>query len=161
RGQFSEHPTCDAAAVSGVIAQRIEDLTRRGKWSKWNEFQDQCEMLPDRALLLAPGGAGKTLAAGRGIASRGKARAGHRGLVLFPTRATATEGFKDYVSWAPEAAAALMHGTAEYDLDGMFDAEDPRRGKRFADTDPRLYALRHWSKRFFSATVDQFLGFMA
>jgi CRISPR-associated endonuclease/helicase Cas3 len=161
RGQFPELPSCDAVTVTGIISQRIQDLTKRGKWSKWNEFQDQCEMLPDRALLLAPCGAGKTLAAWRWIASRLKVRPVNRVLFLYPTRATATEGFKDYVSWAPEAAAALMHGTAEYDLDGMFEAEDPRRGKRFADTDPRLYALRHWSKRFFSATVDQFLGFMA
>src|SRR5687767_11590141 len=61
--QFPEVPTCDAAAVAGVIERRVGDLTKRGKWSKWNEFQDHCETLPDRALLLAPCGAGKTLAA--------------------------------------------------------------------------------------------------
>jgi CRISPR-associated endonuclease/helicase Cas3 len=43
----------------------------------------------------------------------------------------------------------------------MFDAEDPRAGKKFVDLDPRLFALQHWSKRIVSATVDQFLGFMA
>ncbi|MDB5307801.1 MAG: CRISPR-associated helicase Cas3 [Gemmataceae bacterium] len=161
RGQFSEKPTCDADIIGGVIRGRIDDLTCRGKWSNWNEFQDHCETLPDRALLLAPCGAGKTLAAWRWIAGRVKDRPVNRVLFLYPTRATATEGFKDYVSWAPEAVAALMHGTAGYDLDGMFAAEDPRRGKKFADTDPRLFAMQHWSKRVVSATVDQFLGFMA
>ena len=161
RGQFSETPTCDADTIRNVIQGRIDDLTRRGKWSKWNEFQDHCETLSDRALLLAPCGAGKTLAAWRWISGRVKTRPVNRVLFLYPTRATATEGFKDYVSWAPEAAAALMHGTAGYDLDGMFDAEDPRRGKKFAEVDPRLFALQHWSKRIVSATVDQFLGFMA
>jgi CRISPR-associated endonuclease/helicase Cas3 len=161
RGQFSETPTCDARTIEGVIRGRIEDLTRRGKWSKWNEFQDHCEALPDRALLLAPCGAGKTLAAWRWIVGRVKNRPVNRVLFLYPTRATATEGFKDYVSWAPEAHAGLMHGTAGYDLDGMFDAEDPRAGKNFADLDPRLFALQHWSKQIVSATVDQFLGFMA
>jgi CRISPR-associated endonuclease/helicase Cas3 len=81
-------------------------------------------------------------------------------LFLYPTRATATEGFKDYVSWAPESGGALMHGTADYDLDGMFPSEDSRYAKSFA-TDPRLFALRFWSKRVFSATVDQFLAFMS
>ena len=161
RGQFSEKPACDAQTIGNVIQKRIDDLTRRGKWTKWNEFQDHCETLPDRALLLAPCGAGKTLAAWRWIAGRVKTRPVNRVLFLYPTRATATEGFKDYVSWAPEAAAGLMHGTAGYDLDGMFDAEDPRAGKKFADLDPRLFALQHWSKRIVSATVDQFLGFMA
>jgi CRISPR-associated endonuclease/helicase Cas3 len=161
RSQFSETPTCDAATVWGVIEARKSDLSNRGKWSKWNEFQDQCETLPDRALLLAPCGAGKTLAAWRWIAGRVKTCPVNRVLFLYPTRATATEGFKDYVSWAPEAHAGLIHGTAGYDLDGMFDAEDPRAGKKFASIDPRLFALQHWSKRIVSATVDQFLGFMA
>ncbi len=82
-------------------------------------------------------------------------------IFLYPTRATATEGFKDYVSWAPEADAKLMHGTAGYDLDGMFPAEDSRKEKRFSETDSRLFAIQHWSKRVFSATVDQFFAFMS
>jgi CRISPR-associated endonuclease/helicase Cas3 len=72
RGQFSEKLTCDAHMIEGVIQGCVDDLTQRGKWSKWNEFQDQCETLPDRALLLAPCGAGKTLAAWRWIVGRVK-----------------------------------------------------------------------------------------
>lgn len=160
-GQFPETPICDSTAVAGVIDRRIDDLKSQGKWKDWNDFQTQCESLPDRALLLAPCGAGKTLAAWRWIAGQLKVRPVNRVLFLYPTRATATEGFKDYVSWAPDADAALMHGTAGYDLDGMFSADDPRAKKSFAATDPRLFALQHWSKRFVSATVDQFFGFMA
>ena len=63
-----------------------------------------------------------------------------RVLFLYPTRATATEGFKDYVSWAPEVDAILMQGTADFDLDDMFPAEDPRTGKIFNGVDPRLFA---------------------
>jgi CRISPR-associated endonuclease/helicase Cas3 len=101
------------------------------------------------------------LAAWRWIATQVKDRPVKRAIFLYPTRATATEGFKDYVSWAPEGDAQLLHGTAEFDLDGMFPAEDPRRDKRFLDTDPRLFAIQHWSKRIFSATVDQFFAFMS
>lgn len=160
QGQFDRAPLCDLAAVNGVVDGRIEQLTEQGRWKNWSAFQDDCATLPDRALLLAPCGSGKTLAAWRWIAGRVGERPVQRVLFLYPTRATATEGFKDYVSWAPEAAA-LVHGTAGYDLDGMFAAEDPRRGKSFAAVDPRLYSLQHWSKRIFSATVDQFLGFMS
>ena len=166
-GQFEEQPDCDEAFIRGIVQKRVEDLAARGKWyggtewdgSGWNSFQKECDGLPDRSLLLAPCGSGKTLAAWRWIAAQVKNWPVKRVLFLYPTRATATEGFKDYVSWAPEDAAALVHGTAGYDLDGMFPAEDPR-SKREAD-DPRLFALRHWPKRVFSATADQFLAFMA
>jgi CRISPR-associated endonuclease/helicase Cas3 len=84
RGQFSETPTCDAGTIWGVIEARKEELAKRKKWSKWNEFQDHCETLPDRALLLAPCGAGKTLAAWRWIAGRVKNRPVNRGAVPVP-----------------------------------------------------------------------------
>lgn len=161
REQFSEIPTCDGRTIEELTLARIADLIDHDKWTKWNDFQNHCETLPDRALLLAPCGAGKTLAAWRWIKGRVLNRPVNRVLFLYPTRATATEGFKDYVSWAPEAHAGLMHGNAGYDLDGMFDAEDPRAGKNFAELDPRLFALQHWPKRIVSATIDQFFGFMA
>jgi CRISPR-associated endonuclease/helicase Cas3 len=81
-------------------------------------------------------------------------------LFLYPTRATTTEGFRDYVSWAPEAEAALMHGTSEFDLQGMFDNDsDPRHNLSY-EAERRLFALGYWGRRAFSATVDQFLAFL-
>ena len=86
-----------------------------------------------------------------------------RVLFLYPTRATATEGFRDYVSWAPEDEAGLLSGTADYELQGMFetpdDSQDPRNRRDYR-SDPRLFALGHWKKRIFSATADQFFPFM-
>lgn len=157
--QFTTSALCDHTTIWSVIQKRVDDLARRGKWAKWNSFQDACETLPERALLLAPCGSGKTLAAWRWIAAQVQRQPVKRVFFLYPTRATATEGFKDYVSWAPETAT-LVHGTAEYDLEDMFPAEDPRYGNKFS-TDPRLFALRLWSKQIFSATVDQFLAFMS
>jgi CRISPR-associated endonuclease/helicase Cas3 len=146
-----------------VIAGRVEELRRQGRWRGWSAFQAACDGLPGRALLLAPCGSGKTLAAWRWIAARLAERPAARVIFLYPTRATATEGFRDYVSWAPEADAALMHGTAEYDLEGLFtnpdDPGDPRHAKRF-EAEQRLYALGFWTRRVFSATVDQFLAFL-
>lgn len=88
-----------------------------------------------------------------------------RVVFLYPTRGTATEGFRDYVAWAPEAEASLVHGTSRYELDAI--ARNPNetpsaRGRRFSlsQEDDRMYSLGYWSRRFFSATVDQFLGFM-
>jgi CRISPR-associated endonuclease/helicase Cas3 len=85
-----------------------------------------------------------------------------RVIFLYPTRGTATEGFRDYVSWAPETDAALVHGTSMYDLEGLFNDvgdDDPRSEKAF-ESHARLFALKQWPKRIFSATVDQFLAFL-
>jgi CRISPR-associated endonuclease/helicase Cas3 len=162
---FDESSLCDETFVwQRVIDPRVEQLRRAGKWKDWSEFQKLAERLDDRALLLEPCGAGKTLAAWRWIASRLLGgRTAKRLIFLYPTRATATEGFRDYVSWAPEDEAGLMHGTAEYDLEGMFEnPEDPgdKRGEKDFETDMRLFAVGFWHKRVFSATVDQFLAFM-
>jgi CRISPR-associated endonuclease/helicase Cas3 len=151
-----------------VIEPRLDHLRAKNRWNDsngrggWNEFQVVCATKPKRTLLLAPCGAGKTLAAWRWIAEQ--CRDGVlRVIFLYPTRATATEGFRDYVSWAPEDEATLMHGTAEYELQDIFgnpgEGADPRREKDFA-VDSRLFALGAWSKRIFAATVDQFFAFL-
>jgi CRISPR-associated endonuclease/helicase Cas3 len=158
-------PACDAAFIEEISGRRVGQLKTLNKWEKWTDFQLLCDHLAERALLLAPCGSGKTLAAWRWIAAQVKrlveeGRPVSRVIFLYPTRATAKEGFRDYVSWAPEADARLMHGTADYDLKGMFSSEDdPRYGLTY-QTNRRLYALRFWTSRVFSATVDQFLAFM-
>lgn len=143
-----------------VIAPRIKRLRETNRWNDWSRFQTRTAELPPRALLLAPCGSGKTLAAWRWIATHAESGVGHC-LFLYPTRATATEGFRDYVSWAPEDEAALMHGSAAYELEGMFanpEDIDSRSEKRF-EPDARLRGLGFWPKRVFSATADQFLAF--
>lgn len=143
-----------------IVAPRcrqIEAKTR--KPFVFSDFQLEAAGLPDRALLLASCGSGKTLAAwkwGMGVASR---RIIRRFIFLYPTRGTATEGFKDYVAWAPESDGALLHGTSKYELQDMFDNTDSRYDKDFLAND-RLFAVGFWQKRIFSATVDQFLSFM-
>jgi CRISPR-associated endonuclease/helicase Cas3 len=146
---------------NNVVLPRICEIeTKSSKPVVLQDFQRQAATLGERALLLAPCGSGKTLAAWHWIESRLQQKPASRVLFLYPTRATATEGFRDYVSWAPEEEAALAHGTASYDLEDMFDnPEDSRTGKDFI-ADDRLYALGLWPKRIFSATVDQFLAFM-
>lgn len=143
-----------------VISPRVGQIERaRGRFA-WSDFQEASETLARRALLLAPCGSGKTLAAWRWIKARLRERPAARVIFLYPTRATATEGFRDYVSWAPEADASLLTGTAAYELEGMFEnPDDEKHGKDFT-TEERLYALGFWQRRIFSATVDQFLGFM-
>jgi CRISPR-associated endonuclease/helicase Cas3 len=143
-----------------VIAPRIEYLKQKHRWTGWYDFQLAADKLPERTLLLAPCASGKTLAAWRWISAQAARRPIARVIFLYPTRGTATEGFRDYISWAPEADAALVHGTSEYELGGMFEnVQDDRRQKNFT-TEDRLFALAYWQRRIFSATVDQFLGFM-
>jgi len=145
-----------------IIDRRVQQMKEAGHWIGFTDFQIACDTLPDRALLLAPCGSGKTLAAWRWIAARLKDKPRGHALFLYPTRATAREGFKDYVSWAPEADAALMHGTSAFDLADMFEtpAEKGDRGQRNYLAEDRLFSLGYWSKRAFSATVDQFMAFM-
>jgi len=161
---FAGQPLCDADIQSEIIAPRLAQIeARTGQPFVWHGFQNAAATLPERALLLSSCGSGKTLAAWRWIAARLRERPAMRAIFLYPTRASATEGFRDYVALAPEDEGALLHGTAAYELEGLFDQPlepgDPRRGKEFG-LDPRLYALGAWSRRIFAATVDQFLGFM-
>ena len=143
-----------------VIAPRVEDIRKQTGEFRYTDFQLAADRLPERALLLASCGSGKTLAAWRWIKARAAIRPVARAIFLYPTRATATEGFRDYVSWAPEADAALMHGTSVYELAGLFkNTSDPRHGRDYTAED-RLFALAYWPRRIFSATVDQFLGFL-
>jgi CRISPR-associated endonuclease/helicase Cas3 len=128
-----------------------------------HEFQAKLSFQSHRTLLLAGCGVGKTLAAWIWAEAQSKKYQISKVIFLYPTRGTALEGFKDYVGWAPEADAALITGTARYELEAM--RENPDGGENTqkvyrTEADERLYALSFWSKRFFSATVDQFLSFM-
>jgi CRISPR-associated endonuclease/helicase Cas3 len=147
-----------------VIRPRIDQLRRAGRWDEkkgLSEFQRDIAVQGLRVLLTTPCGSGKTLAAWNWIKAQVDKNPTARVVFLYPTRATATEGFRDYVSWAPESDAALMSGTADYDLQGMFESpDDVRHGRNYQQTDPRLFALGQWRKRIFSATADQFFPFL-
>ena len=138
--------------------QQIEQKT--GKPFELKKFQEKATELNSRLLLLSGCGTGKTIFAYKwqqGILKH--YQVGHV-IFLYPTRGTATEGFKDYVSWCPESDGSLLTGTAPYELKAM--SENPSESTKYKDftTDERLYALGFWGKRFFSATVDQFLSFL-
>ncbi|AUT04614.1 CRISPR-associated helicase/endonuclease Cas3 (plasmid) [Nostoc sp. CENA543] len=127
---------------------------------KLRDFQKKAIDLPSRLLLLSGCGSGKTIFAYKWQQGVVKHQQVGRVIFLYPTRGTATEGFKDYVSWSPEAEASLLTGTAAYEIQDMQqNPSESIKDKNFA-TDERLYALGFWGKRFFSATVDQFLSFL-
>lgn len=150
--------------------KRELELAQRAKDPGWafsyHKFQDGAAEIGDRGLLFAGCGAGKTMAAWRWADAVARRRPIGRVVFLYPTRGTATEGFRDYVGHAPEGTAALLHGTSPYELEGMQANPDERpaslRDKHLQpdETEARLFALGLWSKRYFSATVDQFLSFM-
>jgi len=144
-----------------VIDPRKAQLSRSRPFA-WHSFQNGAAELGRRGLLLAACGAGKTLAAWRWASSVSKKEELGRVIFLYPTRGTATEGFRDYVAHAPEGEAALVHGTSAYELAGMMEnPPESLRGKDVVDeAEERLFSLGLWNKRFFSATVDQFLGFL-
>ena len=149
---------------AGVLQPRITELG--GRWQGWHRFQEGAATVGRRALLLAGCGAGKTLAAWRWAQAVSASEPIGRVVFLYPTRGTATEGFRDYVGHAPEGEAVLVHGTSAYELAGMMDNPEEvppsLRGKNVApdESEARLFGLGLWTKRYFSATVDQFLGFV-
>jgi CRISPR-associated endonuclease/helicase Cas3 len=150
--------------LKAIIQPRIHDLTRKsGEDFEFHEFQKRIASQGDHVLLLAGCGMGKTLAAWNWANEVSKNRKISKVIFLYPTRGTATEGFKDYVSWAPEADASLLHGTSEYELDSMIgNPEEAQKNQKYKikEDDERLFALAYWTKKFFSATADQFLSFL-
>lgn len=144
-----------------ILQPRYQDIAKKSnKTFKLKPFQQQAKTLGDRLLLLSGCGTGKTIFAYKWMQGvLASYQAGHI-IFLYPTRGTATEGFKDYVSWAPESDASLLTGTAAYELQQIREnPTDSTEGKDYT-AEARLYSLGFWGKRFFSATVDQFLSFL-
>jgi CRISPR-associated endonuclease/helicase Cas3 len=150
----------DEDIAQAIINPRIGQIKAKTGSFQLATFQEQIAKQGSKALLLAACGAGKTLGAWKWAEQQAKEYEIGKVIFLYPTRGTATEGFRDYVGWSPATDAALVTGTARYELEAM--QENPSEaidGKDF-QTDERLYALGFWSRRYFSATVDQFLSFL-
>ncbi len=161
----AHRPAIQAGDVNrDILERRIAELGNPN--FQYHEFQNGAARLGRRGLLLAGCGAGKTLAAWRWAEAIAASEPIGRVIFLYPTRGTATEGFRDYVGHAPEGTAALAHGSAAYELAAMAanPEEQPAslRNKTILpdEIEDRLFALGLWGKRYFSATVDQFLGFV-
>lgn len=151
-----------------LIKSETDETDNLAVWNEaldkylWNDFQKESANLGNRALLLAACGSGKTIAAWKWAEAQAANPDCEIGKVIFlyPTRGTATEGFKDYVGYAPADEASLNHGQSKYELEGIKEnPTDVTRDKDY-ETNARLFALGFWGKRYFSATVDQFLSFL-
>lgn len=145
-----------------IIAPRIQHITETKPFA-FHPFQTHIATQGARVLLLAACAAGKTLAAWKWAEAQAREHDIGKVIFLYPTRGTATEGFRGYVGWAPETEGALVHGTARYELEAMLtNPSEATAGKTptLTEAQERLFALGFWSRRYFSATVDQFLSFM-
>lgn len=147
------------------IISRCTDAisARNGVPFKPAKFQVEAANLPSQSVLSAGCGAGKTLAAYYWAARQLDSGEYGRVIFLYPTRGTATEGFKDYTGWAPDGEALLLHGTSRYALECMLEnPPDSGIGKNYlnGEASDRFYSLANYSRRFISATVDQFLSFL-
>jgi CRISPR-associated endonuclease/helicase Cas3 len=148
---------------AAIIEPRLNIFRRSRPEAGLRDFQRALATQPERCLFLAACGSGKTLAAWAWAREQARGTPLGRIVFLYPTRGTATEGFRDYVGWAPEAEAALVHGTSTYELEGMStNPPDSLRDKQIVpeEAEARLFALGLWSRRYFSATADQFLAFL-
>ena len=159
--EIFERDPIDEQGVQDLVAKpRVSEIERKtGRPFVWHDFQETTRSLGPRALLLAACGAGKTLAAWRWIAAQLRRQSRSRIIFLYPTRATATEGFRDYVSWSGREGI-LLSGTSAYDIQGMFGNPADDRDSADYVVNERLFALGYWPRRVFSATVDSFLSFV-
>jgi len=146
--------------VATAIIDKRAEIIFKDNPVKWNDFQLKSATLGKRALLLAACGAGKTIAAWKWAEAQSQTHKIGKVIFLYPTRGTATEGFKDYVGFAPEAEASLLHGSAKYELEEIRKNPKDEKSDKDYETNARLFALGFWGKRYFSATVDQFLSFL-
>lgn len=157
-------PVTQQALADAILNPRATQISQRIKRPfVYKDFQKLTAQQGARVLLLAACAAGKTLAAWKWAEAQVSQYEIGKVIFLYPTRGTATEGFRDYVGWAPEDEAMLDHGTAGYELEAMQENPgDALKGKTLgrSEAEERLYALGLWGRRYFSATVDQFLGFM-
>ena len=166
RDDENEKVLTPRAIAEKIIIPRIEEIKQSNPDAVVpDEFQQAAENLGERtsrSLMLAPCGAGKTLAAWMWIRGTLRNAKASRVLFLYPTRGTAVEGFRDYVSHAPESDASLLHGTAKYDLRHELRGirQNPDDSAKNYEADDRMAKLGYWNKRVFSATVHQFLAFM-
>lgn len=148
---------------AAIIEPRLNAIRRVRPDAQLRDFQQALALQPQRCLFLAACGSGKTLAAWAWAREQARTAPIGRVVFLYPTRGTATEGFRDYVGWAPESESALVHGTSSYELEGISEnPPDSLRDKKIVpeEAEARLFALGLWSRRYFSATADQFLSFL-
>lgn len=159
--RVAERPTLAPEDVErDVLVPWAESVrARTGSPPVFHDFQLAASRTGPRALLLAGCGSGKTAAAW--LWAREQARSGRVGRVvyLYPTRATTTEGFRDYVR---AAGGELLHGAARYALeegapeDTTPSPEDKAEGEDEAAG--RVRGLDSWKVTYFAATADQFLA---
>ncbi|MDX2033395.1 MAG: CRISPR-associated helicase Cas3' [Blastocatellia bacterium] len=159
------HAISGEDVANAILKPRTEQISKnRGTTFSLRPFQEKTAEQGSRALLLAACAAGKTIAAWKWAEAQAKNCQIGRVIFLYPTRGTATEGFRDYVGWAPETEGALVHGTSPYELEAMranpSEAIAEKNYDKLNEDHARLFALGLWSRRYFSATVDQFLGFI-
>ncbi len=158
-------PLTGGKVAKDILEPRAAQISqKRGIPFALHPFQARAGREGARTLLLAACAAGKTLAAWKWAEAMADQHEIGRVIFLYPTRGTATEGFRDYVGWAPEAEAAYVAGDSRFMLAEMAtNPSEATTGKSFdplTEDQERLFALGLWPRRYFSATVDQFLGFI-
>jgi len=126
------------------------------------KFQKEVAKKGSRVLFMTACGSGKTIGGWEWLKEQCKKYELGKLIFLYPTRATALQGFIGYTAWGGDDAAHLS-GTAQYELETLLEnPAESTKGQNFqlSESEARLYALGYWGKRFISGTVDQFMSFL-
>ena len=150
--------------VEREILQPLEEKYEREKHEKFKlrDFQEQISQKGFRLLLMTACGSGKSRAGWEWLKKQCSDREIGKLIFLYPTRATALQGFLGYTAWAGNKTAHLS-GTAQYELETL--RENPQESTinkdfQLSESEARLFALGYWGRRYFSGTVDQFMSFL-
>lgn len=117
-------------------------------------FQDEVAASKASVTIVTAGcGSGKTVAAYRWAAARGH---GRRLFFCYPTTATATAGWSDYIREA-DVAGTLFHSRRKIDLE-LLDNGDEKRPQGVPESYEGRWALDLWSQDAVICTADTVLG---
>lgn len=131
------------------------------KFELW-DFQGEVAKKGSRVLLMTACGSGKTRGAWEWLKEQCCNREIGKLIFLYPTRATALQGFIGYTAWGGNDAAHLS-GTAQYEIEMLQDnPTESTKDNNFqlSESEARLFALGYWGRRYLSGTVDQFMSFL-
>jgi len=133
--------------ASQIVAARLKKEALR-------PFQTAIAESSSMVTLVRAGcGSGKTVGA---YAWAERRAAGRKLFFAYPTTGTTTEGFRDYVAEV-DLPRALIHSRADVDIEDLLVNGDESAA---LDRERAIDALRAWTPRIVTCTVDTILGAM-
>ncbi len=145
-----------------ISPKKLEIEKHTGKSFKYEKIQEDARNFSSRCCAIAECAGGKTIMAYEWAASQVKENPKRSLIFLYPTRDTATSGYKSYLMDIPDLESALLHSSKDYEIEKIYNCPDENGNikEHIYNIYEKLYTMNNWFKNVFCSTIDQFLGFM-